>query len=194
MIRKLLFSFYFSSAIFCFLSGIFADSAEKRPVHWAEPLKEENGLFNFYKVSDSLYRGAQPEDEGFFELKKMGLKTVINLRTFHSDRKNCDKAGLQYVHITVQAWEGEDKEVVQFLRVVTDKEKQPFFVHCQHGADRTGVMCAVYRIAVQGWSKEEAIKEMTDGGYGFHSVWQNLIEYIQNLDIKKIKKEAGLET
>lgn len=40
----------------------------------------------------------------------------------------------------------------------------------RHGSDRTGTMCALYRIAVQGWSKEDAIREMTAGGFGFHRI------------------------
>ena len=44
-------------------------------------------------------------------------------------------------------------------------------MHCQQGADRTGTMMAFYRIAVQGWPKDDAIAEMKNGGYGFHSIW-----------------------
>jgi len=53
-------------------------------------------------------------------------------------------------------------------------------------------MCAVYRIFVQGWTKEEAIREMLEGGYGFHDVWANIAPWINNLDVGRIKKEAGL--
>lgn len=55
-------------------------------------------------------------------------------------------------------------------------------------------MCAVYRIAIQGWSREEALKEMTGGGFGFHDVWVNLVPWIEALDLERIKKEAGLES
>jgi len=55
-------------------------------------------------------------------------------------------------------------------------------------------MCAIYRIAVQGWSKDKAIQEMTQGGFGFHSVWQNLIKYVKEINIEEIKKKAGLAT
>ncbi len=65
-------------------------------------------------------------------------------------------------------------------------------MHCLHGADRTGPMCAIYRMAVEGWSKEEAIKEMKEGNFGYHSVWKNLISYLRELDLKKIKNEAGI--
>jgi hypothetical protein len=53
-------------------------------------------------------------------------------------------------------------------------------------------MCAIYRIAVQGWSNDEAIEEMTKGGFGFYSGWKNLINYIRELDIEEIKRSAGL--
>ncbi len=53
-------------------------------------------------------------------------------------------------------------------------------------------MSAVYRISIQGWSKEDAIKEMVEGGYSFHSVWQNLINYVAELDIERTKSQAGI--
>jgi len=165
----------------------------KRPANWAEPVKVE-GVPNLHKVSDTLYRSAQPTAEGMKNLKeKLGIKTVINLRSFHSDRDEIGKTELGYEHITMKTWHPEKKEVVRFLRIVTDPKRQPVLFHCQHGADRTGTMCAIYRIAVQKWSKEDAIKEMRDGGYGFHEIWSNLPKWIDALDIEKIKQQAGME-
>ena len=86
----------------------------------------------------------------------------------------------------------EDKDVVRFLRIVTDRSLTPVFVHCQHWADRTGTMCAIYRIAVQSWSRENAIEEMTKGSFGFHSIWQSLPGYIRNIDVQTIKNKASL--
>jgi len=154
-----------------------------RPPQWAEPIDDLAGLPNLHKVSDTLYRGAQPEAAGFGSLKELGIKTVVNLRSLHSDRSFCAKHGLRYVKISAQAWEAEEEEVVDFLKTLADETGLPVFVHCQHGADRTGLMVAVYRIAVEGWSKEEAIAEMTEGGFGYHSIWQGLIEYIRDLDV-----------
>jgi protein tyrosine/serine phosphatase len=158
---------------------------------WAQPL-ERPGVSNLFKVSDDLYRGAQPSAEGMKELKKMGIKTIINLRSFHSDRDEIGETGLAYEHIYMKAWHAEDKEVVRFLQIVSNPNRTPVFVHCMHGSDRTGTMCALYRIAIQGWSKEDALEEMTKGGYGFHGVWKNLPKYIEELDMDDIKKRAGL--
>jgi len=164
-----------------------------RPEHWALPISDQSGLTNFYKVSDTLYRGAQPEEIGFSSLKKMGFKTVVNLRSLHSDRDACKKAGLDYVKISAQAWEAEEDEVVKFLKVAVDPTRQPVFVHCQHGADRTGTMCAVYRMLVQGWPREEAIKEMVEGGFGFHAFWHNLVYYLEKVNLEALGEKSGIE-
>jgi protein tyrosine/serine phosphatase len=168
-----------------------AAAPAQRPSKWAEPLKLE-GVPNLFKVSPELYRSAQPTAEGFKNLKKLGIKTVVNLRTFHTDSTLLRDTGLDYEHIYMKSWHAENEDAVSFLKIVTDPKRTPVLVHCQHGADRTGTMCAVYRITVQGWTKEEAVKEMTEGGFGFHEVWANLPEWIKNLDVEKIKKEAGL--
>jgi tyrosine-protein phosphatase SIW14 len=159
---------------------------------WAKSVKLP-GLPNFHKVSDALYRGAQPTKEGMRQLEKMRIKTVVNLRSFRSDRDEIGDANLAYEHIYMKPWHPEDKEIVRFLKIVTDANRTPVFVHCRHGADRTGTMCAVYRIVVQGWSKDKAIEEMTEGGFGFHKIWGNLPDYIRDLDVEKLRQQAGIK-
>jgi protein tyrosine/serine phosphatase len=158
---------------------------------WAITI-EKPGLPNLHKINDQLYRGAQPTVEGMEALKKMGIRTVVNLRSFNSDRKEIGLTGLACEHIYMKTWHVEEHEVIRFLQIVTDTNRTPVFFHCMHGSDRTGTMCAIYRIAVQGWSKEEAIEEMTKGRYGYHTIWKNLVPFIEKLDIEKIKEKAGL--
>ena len=166
-------------------------SSTNLPAHWAKPIQIE-GVPNLHKVSDTLYRSAQPSAEGMKNLKAIGIETVVNLRSFHSDRDEIGDTGLTYEHIHMKAWHGEEEDAVRFLQIVTNPKRSPVLVHCQHGADRTGTMCALYRVAVQGWSKEEALKEIIQGGFGFHGIWENLIQWINGLDIEGIKKKAGI--
>jgi protein tyrosine/serine phosphatase len=167
-------------------------AAKSRPASWAAKL-ERPGLPNLHKVDAGLYRGAQPTAEGIRELKKLGVKTIICLRADHSDKGILGKSKIACEHIPMKAWNPTHEEVVRFLQIVTDKNRRPVFVHCQHGSDRTGLMCAVYRLAVDGWTKQQAIDEMTTGGFGFHSVWTNLPKFINELDVEKIKEKAGLK-
>jgi protein tyrosine phosphatase (PTP) superfamily phosphohydrolase (DUF442 family) len=164
-----------------------------RPETWAQPVELE-GVPNLYRISGELYRGDQPSSQGMQNLKKLGLKTIVNLRSFHSDRDEIGATGLAYEHIYMKPWHPEEEDVVRFLKIVTDPKRTPVLVHCQHGADRTGTMIAVYRIAVQGWSKAEAIREMTQGGFGFHPIWNLLPRWVQTLDIDRIKRQAGMKS
>jgi protein tyrosine/serine phosphatase len=159
---------------------------------WAKRI-DKKGLSNFYRVTRTLYRGAQPNAQGMKELKKMGIKTIVSLRALHSDRELIGDLGLDYERIEMIAIWPDDEAVARFLRIATDKDRAPVFVHCEFGSDRTGVMCAVYRIVVCGWTKEEAIDEMKNGGFGFREIWWNLIKYVRDLDVDKMKKEAGLD-
>ncbi len=175
------------------LLAAFAASAADRPANWAvRPAQKIPGLPNFFQVTPTLYRGAQPTAEGMRALEAMGVKTVLSLRAFNDDESLLPQTKLAHPRIRFNTWHPEDEDVVRFLRIVTDPANAPVFVHCQHGSDRTGTMIAIYRVAVQGWDREEAIREMVEGGYGFHPMWENLKTYIRRLDIDAIKREAGL--
>ena len=40
------------------------------------------------------------------------------------------------------------QEIAAFMKIVTDPESQPVYVHCVGGRHRTGVMTAIYRMTV----------------------------------------------
>ncbi len=168
-------------------------SIENRPAQWAQPMYVK-GVPNLHKVSDSLYRSAQPSAEGMANLKEIGIGTIVNLRAFHSDRDEISNLGFAYEHIYMKTWHPEEEDAVRFLQIVTNPKHAPVLVHCQHGADRTGIMCALYRVAVQNWEKKDALREMTEGGFGFHKIWENLPRWFENLDIEAIKKKAGIKS
>src|SRR5262245_20881350 len=125
----------------------------------------------FIEVHSGLYRGGQPTINGFEDLKKMGVRTVINLRVDDSERKKIEALGMKYVHIPIdmpllqRPWkEIPQKSVDDFLRTVNDPANQPVFVHCQRGADRTGTMIALYRVRVNNWEAAKAYDEARDIG------------------------------
>jgi len=129
------------------------------------------GVKNAGKISDVLFRGAQPTEKGFAELKKLGVTTVVDLRSngraIAWERRVAESAGLRFVHIPVRGWSPpSDAQVAQFLQTFQETPGQQVFVHCYYGDDRTGVMVATYRIAVQNWSARNAIREMY--AFGFH--------------------------
>jgi protein tyrosine phosphatase (PTP) superfamily phosphohydrolase (DUF442 family) len=123
------------------------------------------GLANFGIVSPRLYRGGQPEDTGFPELRNLGVDIVVNLRhetdRIARERALVESLGMRYVSIP---WQGRHspstEQVAQFLKLLDDNRQRIVFVHCRRGAERTGVFVASYRIAREHWRPEQALAEM----------------------------------
>ena len=157
------------------------NGAGTRPAGWAQPIKKD-GTPNLHKVTDTLYRGAQPTREGFLELKKMGIKTIVNLREYHSDKENIEGMGFNYFHIPTSTTKPRREGYQKFLDIAKDPALQPVFVHCKHGADRTGTAVALYRLTAQGWTAKEAIKELQEGGFGYHAVFKEIIQFIRDFE------------
>jgi len=152
---------------------------------WAVPLNLPEAD-NLYRVSPGLYRSAQPSAAAFREYEKLGIKTVINLRARHSDRQLITGTGLKLIEVPINTWAIDDEDIIRVLGHIKN-EAGPVLVHCQHGADRTGTVMAMYRIIFEGWSKEAALDELRNGGYGYHAVWRNIPKYIRNADVKRLK-------
>jgi len=139
------------------------------------------GLENFARVSPALYRGAQPTEEGFRQLKAMGVKTVIDFRSHHSTKKQVEDAGMTALEIPLKADLGSvppsEEELKAFFKAVLDPARQPCYIHCAFGKDRTGTMAAVYRLEVDGWTPEEAMQEME--AFGYHNIYRDLVNFIR---------------
>ena len=159
-----------------------------RPAEWATPAPSA-ALKNFYKLDEKVYRSAQPDKKGFQELKRLGIRNVLSLRDHHADERDAKGLGLSLSRVKMEAGEISDEQVVESLRIIRTA-KGPIVIHCWHGSDRTGLISAMYRILYQNWSKEEAIEELMKGGYGYHSLYRNIPEYIRKADTESIRQRV----
>jgi len=157
-----------------------------RNAQWAVPITLE-GVPNLHRITPTLYRSEQPTALGMKNLEKLGIRTVINLRFFNNDGKEVEGTSLRTERVKILTWNIDDEHVVQVMRMLRQAENGPFLIHCQHGADRTGLMSAMYRVLEQGWSVDDALAELTNGGYGYHSVWTNILKYVRAADLDKLR-------
>lgn len=155
------------------------------------PNGKSNYFGNLHRINDSLFRSEQPSKIGIKEIEKLGVKSVLSLRNIKSDRFIRKKSSLKFYKKTISAWTMTEDELIDALKLLVHSEK-PVLIHCVHGSDRTGTVVAAYRIIFENWSKEKAIQEMLDTKYGFHPVFENLIQLLQNLNIERVKKELKL--
>jgi tyrosine-protein phosphatase SIW14 len=127
-------------------------------------------ISNFGRISDTYYRGGQPNGDEFAALAKLGVKTVINLTSddaLADEPEMVSSAGMKYVAIPMTTRVAPTTEqLAQFLKVVNDPASQPVYVHCVGGKHRTGVMTAVYRMTKDLWTPEKAFHEMKQFKFG----------------------------
>ncbi|ACM18445.1 protein tyrosine/serine phosphatase [Geotalea daltonii FRC-32] len=144
----------------------------------AEGLANLPGLTNVGHIAPGIYRGAQPGADGYATLKKMGIKTVIDLRTSESEKAQVEAAGMRAIAVPIaMSRDGLKEKVDGVVALLADPANQPIFVHCRHGQDRTGIVVAAYRMKVDKWSLAEAEKEMQ--AFGFNDIWINFKKFIR---------------
>jgi protein tyrosine/serine phosphatase len=159
-------------------------TTERNP-RWATLIDPQG---NFYRITDHLYRSEQPLKPSAVQLHALGIHTVISFRAFHSDEKILRDTGITLKRIPMHTWHVEDDDVVQALLDIRHAEQAgPVLIHCQHGADRTGLVSAMYRMVYQNWTREEALDELQNGGYGFHSMWRNIPRYLRKVNLEVIR-------
>ena len=162
-----------------------ADEATSlRSAEWAQPV---GGQFNLHQMTPTLYRSALPDSSAVPVLEKLKIGTVINFLP-ESDASWLKTSDIKQVQLTYRTNHVDDSDVLAAIRAIQAAESDgPVLMHCKHGADRTGLMAAMYRVVVQGWSKEDALNEMTLGGFGSSNGFKDGVRYMMRADVDKLR-------
>ena len=162
-----------------------ADEASSiRSAEWAQPVGTQ---YNLHQMTPTLYRSALPDSNAVPLLEQLKIGTVINFLP-ESDANWLKASGIHQVQLTYRTNHVDDTDVLAALRAIKDAQANgPVLMHCKHGSDRTGLMAAMYRVVVQGWSKEDALNEMTLGGFGSSNGFKDGVRYMMKADIDKLR-------
>jgi tyrosine-protein phosphatase SIW14 len=145
-------------------------------------LPASEGILNFGKVNEMLYRGAQPDDAAIVHLKSLGIKTIISLRTTKEAATNeaaqAIASGITYTNIPLAGLgRPTDSDVLKILSLI-EESPGPVFVHCEHGCDRTGTIIACYRLQHDHWTGEAALEEANR--YGMSHLERGMRFYVRD--------------
>lgn len=189
------------------------ENLSQRPAHWARLIDKTD---NLYQVDELLYRSEQLDPEDIATLQQLDIDAIINLRFFDRDDNEENFAQVHHadgvaeiqpnatitepmvlINQPLLTWWIKPRHLAAILHRIELEQHQgrQVLVHCYHGADRTGVTIAMYRIIRQGWSIEDAKTEMLEGGYGYHSIWKNIENLLTEEKVQQVREElAKLET
>jgi tyrosine-protein phosphatase SIW14 len=165
---------------------------------------KQKGIPNFGEVTPKLYRGGLPDETGWAALAKMGVKVVVDTHDASKrEQKAVNDRGMQYIAIPWHCPWPKDAVFAKFLKVLRENPDKKVFVHCRLGDDRTGMMIAAYRMADEGWTAEEAMREMQVFGFSraHHFICPSLAGYERKFpellksspEFEELRSEDGVE-
>ena len=122
---------------------------------WAELMLKDHGVLrlawhNLHQIDAQMWRSNQPTPGRVEQAAKAGIKTIINLRGPRSDggwkleAEACKKANITLIDFTARSRATPDKEVLYGARDLFNSIEKPALMHCKSGADRAGLMAALY--------------------------------------------------
>ncbi|MBK9155373.1 MAG: tyrosine-protein phosphatase [Chloracidobacterium sp.] len=122
---------------------------------------------NFGQMDTRFFRGSQPTQEDYRDLKEFGINTVIDLRKDSEEysKPTVESLGMKYINIPMTGWTTRDESVAEFMAAIEDPANGNVYVHCAAGKHRTGLVGAVYRLENYGWDYDTAFKEMKNYKY-----------------------------
>lgn len=178
--------------------------------------KSNELIINFSRVNEGVYRGARLTSvEAVQYLRSLNIKNVINLQggdlesdiaiiipwaepgerpeVIAQEKATILSLGLGFLHIPLDSLEaitnGEDQAIDEVLAFMVNKNNQPLFIHCEHGADRTGLLIALYRVKYEGVSAETARAEWIKNGHNkLHQMFTGGLDKYFYTKVKQFKK------
>jgi protein tyrosine/serine phosphatase len=119
-----------------------------------------------HRVGPKAWRSAQPAPRHIRALKRRGLRTIVNLRgerlcgSYWLEQAVCERKGIRLVNFQIRSRAAPTREEVRAARDLFDTIEYPMLMHCKSGADRVGLMSALYKFLKEGVPLEEARKEL----------------------------------
>lgn len=163
----------------------------------AQTTQAKTNIKNFGQMDARFYRGSQPKEEDYKDLKALGVKTVIDLRDdpVSYEKRDVEALGMQYVNIPMSDKSyPKEEQIAAFLKLTDDLATGAFYVHCAGGRHRTGVMGAVYRFTHDHWNFDQVYKEMKDYDFytrfGHGDMKKYVEDYWQRIQTKSVASSS----
>ena len=136
-------------------------------VNWLDHGILRSFWHNFSLVAPGVYRSNHPDHSRFAAYKARGIKTVLNLRGaaqqphYLFEQESCDKLGLTLVDLKLSARQAPPREMLLKVIDTFGTMEKPVLIHCKSGADRTGLVAALYLMICENRPLDEALDQLS---------------------------------
>ena len=138
---------------------------------WIDLILKDHGFLrlfwhNRYEIAPGMWRGNQPDPIEVRRIAASGVKTIINLRgprddgVWHLEAEACAKAGVTLLDFTARSRAAPDKAMLHDAKAIFEAIEKPALMHCKSGADRAGLMSALYMLVAEKRPAREAAKQL----------------------------------
>ena len=150
---------------------------------------------NFYEISDGVYRANQPSPSHLKSYKRLGVRSVLSLRgranqsyaLFEEDY--CKKLDLNLVYTPISSSSAPSAEdLINIIDVMRDLPK-PFVLHCKSGADRAGLVSALYLLVEKKQAVDDAKKQLSFKYLHLDFTKTGILDYIFDVFSARLKIE-----
>ena len=133
----------------------------------------DHGIFRFkwrslYQISNNVYRCNQPFPwQIIADQKKRGIKTVVNLRgirhcsSYYLEKETCENNNIKLINFPVTSRDTPKIETILAAKKLFKEIEYPIVMHCKSGADRAGLMSALYLILNQNVPVDKAKNQLS---------------------------------
>ena len=150
---------------------------------------------NFHQVCDEVYRANQPSPAHLQSYRDKGIKAVLNLRGFAQqsyalfEEDSCEKLGLELISVPLSSSSAPQPEKLLEIIGIIEKIPKPFVLHCKSGADRAGLVSALYLIVIEKLSVAEAKKQLSFKYLHLDFTKTGILDYIFDVFSERLKIE-----
>ncbi|MGB1509006.1 MAG: fused DSP-PTPase phosphatase/NAD kinase-like protein, partial [Paracoccaceae bacterium] len=122
---------------------------------------------NHKEIAPGVFRSNQPTEWRFISYHAKGLRSVLNLRGwdvyahYQYEERICQKLGMRLENIKLNARNAPQSADINAVVDCLGKMEKPLLFHCKSGADRAGLVSAIYLMVYEGVSVQEAMKQLS---------------------------------
>ena len=122
---------------------------------------------NLHQLDEMMWRSNQPSPKQVAQIAKMGIKNIVNLRgarqvgTWQLEAEACAAHNIRLYDFTARSRAAPDKQMLFDARELFASLEGPSLMHCKSGADRAGLMAALYMLVVKSIGARTALEQLS---------------------------------